>query len=244
MASLKSAISAEDQLKCDFKHFTEIQGSTLDQIFIYVLKNGVTNKVKGDLDEVVKSRYNAIMYMLLSRAKEYACVYNEDNAFTQEVDSFSMESKTTQNVEQMLKAKEQYTNTVSSESAIMGNKKTNSKKTTVQKEETVEPEIVPTEVTEDDEDFEQKDFEDEEEDATKEIERIEKVEAEINKKAEEAEVKEAEEAKKELVSDDTLNPNAEHISITNTTSDTIKSSGIKTGDELTVNKMTSKGKTI
>ena len=244
LASLKSAISSEDQLKCDFKHFTEIQGSTLDQIFIYVLKNGVTNKVKGDLDEVVKSRYNAIMYMLLSRAKEYACVYNEDNAFTQEVDSFSMESKTTQNVEQMLKAKEQYTNTVSSESAIMGNKKTTSKKTATPKEETVEPEIVPTEVTEDDEDFEQKDFEDEEEDATKEIERIEKVEAEINKKAEEAEVKEAEEAKKELVSDDTLNPNAEHISITNTTSDTIKSSGIKTGDELTVNKMTSKGKTI
>ena len=244
LASLKSAISVEDQLKCDFKHFTEIQGSTLDQIFIYVLKNGVTNKVQGGLDEVVKSRYNAIMYMLLSRAKEYACVYNEDNAFTQEVDSFSMESKTTQNVEQMLKAKEQYTNTVSSESAIMGNKKTNSKKTTVQKEETVEPEIVPTEVTEDDEDFEQKDFEDEEEDATKEIEKIEKVEAEINKKAEEAEAKEAEEAKKELVSDDTLNPNAEHISIANTTSDTIKSSGIKAGDELTVNKMTSKGKTI
>ena len=127
---------------------------------------------------------------------------------------------------------------------IIGNKKTTSKKTATPKEETVEPEIVPTEVTEDDEDFEQKDFEDEEEDATKEIEKIEKVEAEINKKAEEVEVKEAEEAKKELVSDDTLNPNAEHISITNTTSDTIKSSGIKTGDELTVNKMTSKGKTI
>ena len=94
----------------------------LDQIFIYVLKNGVTNKVQGGLDEVVKSRYNAIMYMPFQEPRNMPCVYNEDNAFTQEVDSFSMESKTTQNVEQMLKAKEQYTNTVSSESAIMGNK--------------------------------------------------------------------------------------------------------------------------
>jgi uncharacterized protein YeaO (DUF488 family) len=244
LADLKSAISAEDQSKCDFKHFTDIQGSTLDQIFIYVLKGGVINPVQGGVSEVVKSRYNAIMYMLLSRPKEYACVYNEDNTFTQEVDSFSMESKTTKNVEQMLKAKEQYTNTVSSESAIMDNKKTTSNKTTSPKEDTVEPIIVPTETTKDDEDFEQKDFDDEEEDATKEIEKIEKIKSEINKKAEEAEAKQQEESKKELISDDELNPNTEHISIENTTSDTIKSSGIKAGDELTVNKMTSKGKTI
>lgn len=138
---LNAQIPDEIKKNVQFVQMYDVQGRTLDQLFIYVKKSGVLSDLAG---EVNVSKYNAAMYMLLSRATDYACVYNENGTFNQDVDGASIKNSLNKNKEQLEKSKITYEGIVTTEDKIINDGETKSKNKideTKSKFDFVEPEI-------------------------------------------------------------------------------------------------------
>lgn len=102
-------LSDEARKRVVFKNFFELQGLTIDNLFINV-------KVKG----TDQKRFNSSMYMLLSRATNYVAINDNHRNFEQKVDPISMEKVADRNVEQKSKSKDAYDKVVEEELAVMG----------------------------------------------------------------------------------------------------------------------------
>ena len=96
--SLTRAFADVDPSRYEFVFYKDMQGRTIDSIFVYITTNGfASSKIKQD------SEFNTAMYTMISRATKYALIYNAqrpdgsypfgDNKFISSITSTAEESK-------------------------------------------------------------------------------------------------------------------------------------------------------
>ena len=96
--SLTRAFAGVDPSRYEFVFYKDMQGRTIDGIFVYITPNGFSSFQKKQ-----DSEFNTAMYTMISRATKYALIYNAqrpdgsypfgDNKFISSITSTAEESK-------------------------------------------------------------------------------------------------------------------------------------------------------
>ena len=96
--SLTRAFADVDPSRYEFVFYKDMQGRTIDSIFVYITPNGFASFQKKQ-----DSEFNTAMYTMISRATKYALIYNAqrpdgsypfgDNKFISSITSTAEESK-------------------------------------------------------------------------------------------------------------------------------------------------------
>jgi phosphopantetheinyl transferase (holo-ACP synthase) len=96
--SLTRAFADVDPSRYEFVFYKDMQGRTIDSIFVYITPNGFASYQKKQ-----DSEFNTAMYTMISRATKYALIYNAqrpdgsypfgDNKFISSITSTAEESK-------------------------------------------------------------------------------------------------------------------------------------------------------
>ena len=96
--SLTRAFADVDPSRYEFVFYKDMQGRTIDSIFVYITPNGFSSFQKKQ-----DSEFNTAMYTMISRATKYALIYNAqrqdgsypfgDNKFISSITSTAEESK-------------------------------------------------------------------------------------------------------------------------------------------------------
>lgn len=218
-------LSDEARKRVVFKNFFELQGLTIDNLFINVKVEGIDQK-----------RFNSSMYMLLSRATNYVAINDNHRNFTQKVDPVSIGKVADRNIEQKVKNKDAYDKVVEEELAVMGDvvvvKKPTPKKPakpSVQPTKADEPELNPV-------NHQPADPIEEEIDDTDDREITAEEKAELAAKEAERVKTKSDDAKVGDIIEDTWEPG--QVKIENPSGANFKAADLKDGDKLFVLKMT------